>query len=399
MKNLVLAGGKASKELSVLIPPGRNKVLLKVLGKPIVYYSVTSLQRVNRSDTILVYRAGEEEVYREALAYSLEPITPVPQERGSTVHEAVLAACRKLEDTDYFFLLFGDLIIEPDALTLLISTHLSEEPDATVLAIPAVPKHIETYGLLVINEYGYVEKVLEHSPYPNRYPVYIVGGAYILPTWILDLLEKGFTLPQALDNMARKGKVKAIHWSGLWIDIGYPADLLEAVYQLLSKLKGVAISDKAEVEKTAVIEGPVVIEEKAYIDHYTVIKGPAYIGRESFIGAHSFIREYADIEEKVRIGAYNEIKYSSIQPYAEFHSRVIVMNSIVGERAVLESNITTLNIIMNEEKAIRLRTHLAEKLGKEIKKMGTVIGYNSKIPTNTIINPGEIIKPNTIYRT
>ncbi len=398
MKNLVLAAGKASKELSVLVPPGSNKVLLRILGKPIIYYPLTSLQQVNHAETILVYRVGEEKVYREALKYSLEHLVPVAQEKGEYVHNAIESAENKLRDTDYFILVFGDLIVEKDAISQLISTHLSEEPDATVLAVPAEPRHIETYGLMVVDENNYVKKVLEKKP-TNKYfeePLYISGGVYILPTWILDYISKGYSLPGAIDYIAKNGKVKAVHWSGLWIDTGYPADLLEANYQLLSRIKGIHIADNAEVEKTAVIEGPVIIDEHAYIDHYVVIKGPAYIGKNTFIGAYSFMRFYVDVEEKTALGAYNEVRYSNLQPYVKTHSRTIILDSIIGENTVLESNITILNILPEQEEPPRLRTHIVKKPGAIERKMGAVIGYNCKISTNKILNPGQIIEPNTI---
>ncbi len=395
MKNLVLAGGKPSRELSVLIPPDKNKVLLRIMGKPVIYYSLSSLQRVNRAETLLVYRVGEENVYREARNYSLETLTPVPQEEGNSVGEAILSAKEKLGDSDYFFLLFGDLILEHDAFSQLLSTHLAEEPDATLLAVPVEPPHIENYGLLIVNEYGYVEKVLD-KPVENKQPLYIAGGAYILPTWIIDYLEKGYNLLQALNMITDKGKVKAVYWNGTWIDIGYPADLLEATYQLLDQVKGVEIHDKAVIEKTVIIEGPVIIDEDAYIDHYTVLKGPLYIGKRSFIGAHSFVREYTNIEEKVRLGAYNEVRYSNIQPYTLLHSHILLMDSIIGENTVLESNITTLNILPEEEEMPRLRTHIVKKPGKTKKKIGSIIGYNVKINAGKILKPGEIIKPNQV---
>ncbi|OYT38650.1 MAG: nucleotidyl transferase [Desulfurococcales archaeon ex4484_58] len=396
MKNLILAGGRAREELSVLVPPGKNKVLLKIMGKPVIYYPLTNLQRVSRAETLLVYRVGEESVYREASQYSLETLTPIPQQSGETIHDAILAAKDKLNDTDHFFLVFGDIIVEQDAFSQLLSIHLSEEPDATLLAIPLEPRHIETYGLLSINEDSYVDKVLDKPISETTKPLYIAGGAYILPTWIIDLLEKQYTLPQALNEVASKGKVRAVYWSNTWIDIGYPSDLLEATYQLLSRIRDVSISGKAEIEKTAVIEGPVVIEDHAYIDHYVVIKGPAYIGDGAFIGTHSFIRDYTNIESKTRLGAYNEVRYSNIQSYTLMHSRVIVMDSLIGENTVFEPNITILNVLPEEEEPPRLRTHIVKKPTKTLKKMGAVIGYNVRINSGTIIKPGEIIEPNTI---
>jgi NDP-sugar pyrophosphorylase family protein len=151
IKNLILAGGGAKPELSILIPPGKNKVLLRILGKPIIYYPLTSIQRVNRVETILVYRLGEEEVYREASKHSIEQLVPIQQVSGNSIHEAILSAESKLRDTDYFFLLIGDIVLSHEALDMLINTHLSLEPDATVLIVPYDPEYAETYGLLYLH--------------------------------------------------------------------------------------------------------------------------------------------------------------------------------------------------------------------------------------------------------
>jgi len=397
MKNLILAAGKATRELSVLIPPGSNKVLLRVMGKPVIYYSLTAVQQVNRAETVLVYRVGEERVYREASEYSVASIIPAPQEVGYEIQDGIKAASAKLGDVDYFVLVFGDIILEAEAISQLLSTHLSEEPDATILAVPVEPRHIETYGLVVVDEYGYVKKTIA-KPLGKELaePLYISGGAYILPSWSLDLFEKNQTLPEVINYIASRGRVRAVYWNGLWVDIGYPTDLLEASYQLLTRIKGVHLSDNAEIEQTAVIEGPAIIEDHAYIDHYTVVKGPVYIGKNTFIGAHSFVRFYVDIEERVALGAYNEVRYSNIQPYVKTHSRVIILDSVIGENTLIEPNVTILNILPEQEEPPRLRTHIVTKPGTIKRKLGAIIGCNSKISSNKILYPGQIIEPNSL---
>ncbi|ADI31166.1 sugar phosphate nucleotidyltransferase [Staphylothermus hellenicus] len=398
LKNLVLAAGKAKPELSVLIPPGKNKVLLRILGKPVLYYPLTSVQRVNREETILVYREGEEEVVETSNSISLGTLTPVKQVEGTSVREAILVAENKLRDTDYFFLVYGDIIVDPEAFNLLLSTHYTEEPDATILIVPYDPEYAETYGLAIINEEGYVEKIISGEQARQANQTYIVGGIYILPTTILDYLEENNSLPEAINKLAVNGRVKTVLWNKHWIDIGYPTDILEATYQLLSELKYSKISGKAEIESTAIIKGPVIIEDNTYIDHYTVIKGPAYIGEKVFIGAHSFIREYNNIEYKVRIGSYNEIKKTNIQPYTLLDSKVTIVDSVIGENCTIETNTTILNVLPEKEKPPRLRTHIVYPPTKIIRKMGAVIGYNTRIGASTTISPGKIIKQESIIK-
>ena len=395
MKNIILAAGRAKRELSVLIPPGKNKVLLRILGKPVIYYPLHSLQEASGKETIIVYRKGEEQVIKEAGNYSKYSIIPITQEEGNTIREAILAASKELDKENYFFLVFGDIVVEPEPLIRLYNTHLTEEPDATILLIPYDPEYAETYGTATIDEEGYLTKTLTSKSIEK--PKYIIGGAYILPNHILDLLEKNLNLPEAINQLIQEGaRIKTILWTGTWIDIGYPTDLLEADYTLLSTIKSTIISDKAEIEPTSTIIGPVIIDENTYIDHHVLIKGPVYIGKNSFIGAHSFIRQYSDINNNVRIGAYNEVKKSNIQPYTLLDSYVYIADSIIGENSIIGAYTITLNVLEAKMKTPRVRKHLVNPPKKEIEKLGAIIGYNTKIGTKTIIYPGKTIKPETI---
>ncbi len=401
MKTLILAAGRAKEELNVLVPPGSNKVLLRIMGKPVIAYPLEAVSRVVGGETILVYRAGEERVLEEAKEHSSGILRGAPQLRGASIADAILAAKDYLDDTDYFTLVFGDIIFSHEALSQVLSTHLSEEPLATILVTPLDPEHAETYGVVEVDDYGNVKRVLEKpEKLPGGAPYYISGGIYILPVTILDYLENNHTLPQAINKLAKEGTVKTVYWSGLWIDIGYPWDLLEAVHELLSSLDKSIISDKAEIESTATIIGPVIIEDKTYIDHHALIKGPAYIGKKSFIGAHSFIRNHTCLNERTRVGAHAEVKHSLTQQYTLLDSKVVLADSVIGENTIIGAGTITLNILPEQEKYPRLRTHLVTppNIKRPKRKLGAVIGYNTKINPGIILKPGTIIKPNTILQ-
>ncbi|WP_440058948.1 sugar phosphate nucleotidyltransferase [Thermogladius sp. 4427co] len=390
MLNLVLAAGRASSELGVLVPPRSNKVILRILGKPIAYYPITGLYTANKSVVHVVYREGEDEVPRE-LSSSVEyPLEYIEQKAGWSVRDAILSARERIDAVDYFLLSFGDLIVDAEAYLKLVSAHVEEAPDATVLVTPVEPHNIGTYGIASVDENWFVRKVYTRGGVVGE-AVYTVAGVYILPSRILDYLEKGLDLPEALDALARSGRVKAVLWTGTWVDIGYPADMLEAVYQLLSKVRDVRVSGKAVVEDTARIEGPVIVEDGAYIDHYAVVKGPVYIGRGGFVGAHSFIREYTDLEEKTRVGSYGEVKFSIVQPYCLMDSRVTVLNSVLGGNSIVGTGVTTLNVLPAEEAPPRLREHVVRR-GVFEKKIGAVIGYGARVPPYTILNPGSVYR-------
>lgn len=397
MNALVLAGGPASRDLSVLLPNGYNKVLLKIIGQPIVCHVLSAIRRTSKAKINLLYRVGEEAVYREALRCVEDGLIPVIQESGSTVGEAVLAASSKLEGSDKFVLVFGDLVFDPRDFSQIVSTSLMEEHDATVLAVPLDPRKAGTHGLIIVDEYGFVKKVLSSPPSGGVENAYIAGGIYVLPIRILDLLERGMDLPQALDTIASEGNVKAVYARGDWVDVGSAKDFLRASHVLLSRLKGVFIHEKAVVERTAVIEDPpVYVDEDAHVDHYAVIKGPAYIGKRSFIGTHSFVRYSCNVESDVRIGAFSEARFSNIQPYVYVHSRVLLMDSVVGENTIVESNVTVLNIPIEDEELPKTRSIKIKKPGVRIEKIGVVVGYGSKIGAGVLLKPGDVVDKGSV---
>lgn len=394
---LVLAGGPASKDLSILLPAGYNKVLLRIAGKPILCHVLQAIRKTSRARVNLLYRKGEDSVYREASRCVEEGLAPVVQETGYTVGEAILSASHSLEGSDKFMLVFGDLVFDPRDLSQVISTSLTEEHEATVLAVPSDPRKAGSHGLVVIDEQGFVKKVYSAPPSTRVENVYIAGGVYVLPTRILDMLEKGMDLPQALDALASSSNVRAVHARGDWVDVGSARDFLKATYIVLSRMHGVFIHEKATVEKTAVIkEPPVYVDEDAYVDHYAVIKGPVYVGKKSFVGTHSFVRDCSNVEDNVRIGAFSELRFSNVQPYVYIHSRVLLMDSVVGENTVIESNVTALNIPIEEEDLPRTRSVMIKKPGVKVEKMGVVIGHGSKIGAGVLLKPGEVIKENSV---
>lgn len=399
MKTVVLAGGKP-KNISVLVPEKRSKHCLRILGKPVIAYPIEAVSKALKGSEILLVHTWDD-VVEEARRYYHGYIKPVKQDpEVDTIEEALLTVEPDLRDIDYFLLVYGDIILDEKALSSLLEVYYRQEPEAAVLTIPLEERFASTYGVAVVDVAGNVERVIEKplSRDVAELPAYTLGGAYILPTTILDLIKKEKSLPRALNMIAKTGKMVAVHWSGLWIDIGYPADLLEAATLLLNRLKDVKISSKAVVESNTVIKPPVVIDDKAYIDHGAVIKGPVYIGRESFIGAHSFVRHYASIEEKVRVGAYTEVKHSIIQPYTVIDSHSFIGDSIVGENTCIGSHVITQNVLPSQETPPRLREQLVYTLKPGSKyKLGAIIGYNTRISPGKILSPGQTINPCTIY--
>lgn len=393
MKTLVLAGGSPGG-LSVLVPPGKSKHSLRIVGRPLIHYSLSAIREAVGRDAILVY--SNEDVYMEAVKLNGIRVIGVKQEEEG-IEGAIKSAVKELGGEDYFLLIYGDLVIDSKALFRVMESFYSYEPTIAVLTTPLEESYVYTYGVASIDLDGQIRRIVEKPLGVNAVerPAYTVGGIYVLPTWIIDYFEKGVGFIDALNKVASGEKAIAVHWNGLWIDVGYPADLLEATRQVLNMLHGLHVSEGVEVERNAVIEPPAFIDEGVYIDYSAVIKGPVYIGKSCFIGAHSFIRHYTSLEGRVRVGAFSEVKNTNIQPHVVIDSFTYIGDSVIGEDTCIGSHVVTLNLLPNEETPPRLKEHLVtpQSLKKPLRKLGAIVGYGARIGASTTLYPQSVVQP------
>jgi len=382
-KVLVLAGG-SGKEIEPLTR-GEPKAFLKVVGRSIISHVVSRIMASGYREIYVVSdRPGAME--RELKEYTRIARVEVIEQKGRGVEAALLSAedRLKLEPSEKFLLVYGDILVAPSAYITTHMASLEEGFTGAMLAVPETP--LPSHGIVEVNEWGVVVSVKQASRAEGEAGEarYISGGIYALDQRIFELVEELGDIVAAYDRIAKSGRVKAIFWGHHWVNIGSPWDLLAAGYHILSELDRSYISTRASIARSAVLEGPVVIEDEATVDHNAVLKGPLYIGREAFIGVNTFIRNATSVEEGAVIGSYSEINRSVVMDRATIGRGSYISYSVVGERAVIEPNTVTWNIAAQPE-----RRGLAK--GREYSKIGCVVGKGSRVKAGTIINPGEVI--------
>ncbi len=379
MKALVLAGGPGRR----LFPISEEfpKPLVRIAGKPLVDYVIDSLRAIG-IHSISVIVSNREVAEHIISSYGVE--VDVIEQRGDSIEDAILSAKNVFEHEKYFLMAYGDIIAPIEMYRILLETYnASRLPVFSVVPL----EEQETYGVAVIRD-GKIHKIYE-KPLEKVESVYVLAGAYILPGEVFELVDKQNSLTEALNTLVSAGTVRASLWTGDWVDIGYPWDIISAIYVIFSNLKTSNISTKAKISPEAVIEGPVIIEENAFIDHYAVIKGPAYIGREAFIGKGAFIREYSCVEEKAIVGAFCEIKRTSLQPEATVGSYTLVTDSVLGSGAVLEARVTILNKLPEDVKIARLPP--LQGILRRYKKLGAYVAPSSRVRAGSVIGPAILV--------
>ena len=136
--------------------------------------------------------------------------------------------------------------------------------------------------------------------------------------------------------------------------------------------------------------GPdVFIGEGTVVEHGVMIKGPAIIGRNCQIRHNAYFREDVIVGDECVVGNSCELKNSFLFNNAQVPHFSYVGDSILGHKAHLGAGVKISNIklvpgnITVEKDGIPFDTGL--------RKFGVLLGDNTDIGCNSVINPGSII--------
>ncbi len=155
-------------------------------------------------------------------------------------------------------------------------------------------------------------------------------------------------------------------------------------------------------EGVAYVGEQVFIGEGTIVEDGAMIKGPAIIGKNCEIRHNAYIRDHVIIGDNCLIGNSCEIKNSLLFNHAVVPHFNYVGDSILGFKAHLGAGVKLSNFkvtsgnVMVEANGKRLDTKL--------RKFGALLGDNSDIGCNAVLNPGSIIGrgsiiyPNTNWR-
>lgn len=297
-------------------------------------------------------------------------ILAAEQRRGSErwfqgTADAVRQSMRHLinQDYDYILILSGDQLYQMD-FEEMARSHIEQGADLTIATIPVVAKEATAFGIMKVNDKGYIESFVEKPPledlsnwtsevsegHKDAGKHYLASmGIYIFSKKALRKLFKEH--PEALDfgkeiipaAINDKFKVSSYEYSGYWTDIGNIGSFFEANIALTDDIPEFNLFDNKKPVFTrarmlppskffgtvfrhvVVAEGCIVHAERiersvigirSRIGAYSVISHCIVMGNDYFqrleeivyddeipmgIGKHSII-EYAIIDKNVRIG-------------------------------------------------------------------------------------------------
>ncbi|MDE3189883.1 MAG: nucleotidyltransferase family protein [Acidobacteriota bacterium] len=218
MEALLLAGGKAERMGEAA--QGLPKPLVPVAGFPLAEYTVGRLVAAGVTRVIVACRAGQEDVFVNALAGLGAEIEPVgeqePLGRGGGLK---LAASRRRE-RGAVLALNGDELLDVDFRALL-REHEGSGAAATIV----VSQVRSPFGVVDLEDGGRVTGFREAPLLAD----WVNSGVYALGDEAIDRLpDKGDHEQSTFPELAAEGKLRGHRHDGVWLTVNTPKDLRRA---------------------------------------------------------------------------------------------------------------------------------------------------------------------------
>lgn len=143
-----------------------------------------------------------------------------------------------------------------------------------------------------------------------------------------------------------------------------------------------------KVEKNVVVDGILVLGKNSLIKAGTRIEGTVFIGENCTIGPNAYLRSNVFIQDNCHI-ANSEIKNSIILSKSNIPHFSYVGDSIIGENVNFGAGTKIANLRFdNGNVNVELN---GKKVDSGRRKLGCLIGHNSKLGINCSINCGIIV--------
>ena len=373
MKNqvVILAAGESSR----LWPLNqKHKSLIKIMGRPLIYYTIESLKKAGTRDIIII-QGPKKDVEEELKNYDLGvDIKYVIQPEPKGMGDALIKAQSLVSGP--FFVLHAHKINAGDYLQLMMEKFEKSKAEFIFLGIKTNQPWL--YGILKLE--GDKVKGLIEKPEKGKEPSDIkVIGVYLLSQKIFEYYKKvsenQYAFEEALDLCLKENEARVAIIEKELFTYKYPWHLFEIMKFLMDKYLG----NKTHIGKNVKIyEG-------------AIIRGPCYIGDNCVIGNNSLVREYTNLENNVLIGAFAEVTRSIFQEGVHCHSGYFG-DSIFGKGCRLGAGNITANVRIDRGEIKSVVK--GEKTGTGLNSLGCIFGENTKTGIHCSFMPGVFVGSN-----
>ncbi len=388
MQAVILAAGESSRFWPLNY---QHKSLLKIMGRPLIWYTIKSLKKAGIKD-IIVVQGPKKDIEEELKNYDLGVdikyvIQPEPKGMGNALFQA------KNLLQEQFFVLNAERFDGGDYIQPILKKQKSSKK-AKLLLVGAKTDNPQLYGILDL-EGDRVKNLIEKPEKGKELSDIKVVGIYFLPKEFLDyyqrIPEHMYAYEDALSLYMKEKEVRVVIAEKELSSFKYPWHLFEVTKTLMDQYLTPKIAKTAIISKNVIIDNNVYIDENTKIYEGAVIKGPCYIGENCLIGNNSLIREYTNLENNVLIGAFAEVTRSIFQEDIHIHSGYFG-DSIFGRGCRLGAGNITANVRIDRGEIKSIVK--GKKIGTGLDSLGVIMGENSKTGIHCSFMPGVLIGSN-----
>lgn len=383
MQAIILAAGESSR----FWPLNKtHKSLFKIMGKPLIWYTIESLKTFGIKEIIIIQNS-KREIEENLKDYNFGiNINFIIQEEPRGMGDAILEVKDLIKDPfliiDPYHFEVEKILKENNAIDKL------KKGSVEMILFGKETDQTQDYGIFeikTINNQEYATGIIE-KPEKGKEPSSLrVVGIYVLPLNFFDYLKKvpqeHYSLEAAINlylkennnpNLTIVNTIKEETPS-----LKYPWDLFLINKLLMDKYLG------DRVEKG----------ENVKIFENATVKGPCYIGNNCTIGNNALIREYVNLENDCMVGANAEITRSVFQEDVHVHSGYFG-DSIFSKGCRVGAGTITANVRIDRDKVNSIIK--GEKINTGLKSLGVMVGENTKIGINCSLMPGKLIGSNCL---
>ena len=381
-KALILAAGKGNRMWP--LTENKPKPLLPIVGKSIIEKQIIELKKagVTEVNVLIGYKMNKiSDKLGNGDSLGLRINYIVQEEQKGTGH-----AVNQMKDkiSEPFYCLNGDILINQNNIQRLL-----DKKEHIVMMTTEV-KDGTNFGA-VKSKNGYLISIKEKGVSGKTS---INAGIYLFNSEIFKALANikksirgEYELTDALESIA--GDVKVVEYEGFWKDIGSPWDLLTANEKEICN-----VNEKNEgiIEENVTLNGTARIGKGTILKSGTYVEGSVWIGDNCIIGPNAYLRNGTVLCGNNKVGASSEVKNSILMEGAKAPHHNYVGDSILGENCNLGSGTKIANLRLDKNEIVVV--HRGKKVNTKRRKLGAIIGDNTKTGINTSINSGTILGSN-----
>ncbi|MBI2021951.1 NTP transferase domain-containing protein [Candidatus Daviesbacteria bacterium] len=378
---LILAGGVGKR----MWPIKKDKLLLDFFGQPYFSHVLNQIKRATKFEKVIVIASSVNKQALGKICHQLKLNTEVVEQKNPAgMADAILSAQHLIKGE--VMIVNGDDTLEP---SVYLSVYNLSQKSSTQVIVAALK--VDRYfpgGYLKLKGdkvLGVVEK-----PGEGRQPSdvvklvvdYFKNGELLISYLRGAKSQKDDHYEVALARMIQKGiDIRVSLYQGKFSPLKYPWHVLDLTDHFLNGLKR-KISPKAQIAKSALLDGPVVVSEGVRIFEGAVIRGPSFIGKNTIVGNNALIRQ-SIIGPSCVVGFGTEITRSYIGEDCWFHSNYLGDSVIEGDLGMGAGAILA-NLRLDGQTI----KYGSDRVETKRDKLGLVAGEGVRIGVQASVMPG-----------